>query len=390
MEDMEWDRVVEGDRIIDVITRYRPICEGSGFYCCSWKTNVRNALLFIPNAIVCCCSFAVIILDTILYKVKALYILKNGCVTGKRRLESYTDGIVDLSARGDRWEGGIVNGKPCGWGCMFSEEGYLIYEGFLYGTHRIGYGKQYYDVEKPLLQYEGGWVNNMFMGVGKLFDMTGSLLFDGSWIEGKSTIPRSLVVLRSSNCFRTLTSLLEELVFETGSIKDNLTIASFLTILTSLQRLVVKDSCFQTTYRFALSFLPVLQSVEIGMNCGSAIPVGKRHQSLFQVDHCPLLQSLTIGPKSFSDYQSFSLVALPALKRLLVGINETGKSCFDSTSVFQISDLPQLSEVIIGNGCFRLVQRVCFDSRGVGDVIGRFAETEAHHPRNQCLLWRQQ
>lgn len=102
MEDMEWDRVVEGDRIIDVITRYRPICEGSGFYCCSWKTNVRNALLFIPNAIVCCCSFAVIILDTILYKVKALYILKNGCVTGKRRLESYTDGIVDLSARGDR------------------------------------------------------------------------------------------------------------------------------------------------------------------------------------------------------------------------------------------------------------------------------------------------
>ena len=220
--------------------------------------------------------------------------------------------------------------------------------------------------------------------------MTGSLLFDGSWIEGKSTIPRSLVVLRSSNCFRTLTSLLEELVFETGSIKNNLTIASFLTILTSLQRLVVKDSCFQTTYRFALSFLPVLQSVEIGMNCGSAISVGKRHQSLFQVDHCPLLQSLTIGPKSFSDYQSFSLVALPALKRLLVGINETGKNCFDSTPVFQISDLPQLSEVIIGNGCFRLVQRVCFDSRGVGDVIGRFAETEAHHPRNQCLLWRQQ
>lgn len=388
MENLEWDRVVKGDRIIDIITRYRPLCLGCGYYGCSMKNGIRNALLYIPNAIVCCCPFAVIILDTVSCKVKALYTLNEGRVNGRRSVETISEGMIDLSTRGDRWEGDIANGKPCGWGCLYSEEGYLSYEGFLYGTHRIGYGKQYYDLEKPQLQYDGGWVNNMFMGNGSLYDLTGSLMYTGSWIEGQSAIPLSLAVWRKGDCARSLTSLLEELVFETGSIKCNRTIASFLTILTSLQRLVLKNSCFQETSNFTLSFLPSLQSIDIEMHCFSAIPAGERDHSSLQVDHCPLLRSLTIGPKSFSDYHSFSLSSLPALERLSIGENGTGKTCFDASPEFQLKSFPSLEEVIIGDGCFRLVRRVRIESREGGDLRNRFAETEAIHHRNQCLLWR--
>ena len=27
--------------------------------------------------------------------------------------------IVDLSVEGDRWEGDVLNGNPCGWGVLF-------------------------------------------------------------------------------------------------------------------------------------------------------------------------------------------------------------------------------------------------------------------------------
>ena len=40
--------------------------------------------------------------------------------------------IIDLNSEGRRWEGGELNGKPFGYGYEYSEDGNLVYEGFVF------------------------------------------------------------------------------------------------------------------------------------------------------------------------------------------------------------------------------------------------------------------
>ena len=38
--------------------------------------------------------------------------------------------LLDLSVEGDRWEGDVLNGNPCGWGVLFDKNNERVYEGF--------------------------------------------------------------------------------------------------------------------------------------------------------------------------------------------------------------------------------------------------------------------
>ena len=38
--------------------------------------------------------------------------------------------ILDLSVEGDRWEGDVLNGNPCGWGVLYDKNNERVYEGF--------------------------------------------------------------------------------------------------------------------------------------------------------------------------------------------------------------------------------------------------------------------
>ena len=47
--------------------------------------------------------------------------------------------IIDLNREGRHWEGGELNGKPFGFGYEYSEDGNLVYEGFVFeGKKEIG------------------------------------------------------------------------------------------------------------------------------------------------------------------------------------------------------------------------------------------------------------
>ena len=44
------------------------------------------------------------------------------------------DKIVDMSVDGDRWEGDVLNGEPCGWGVLYNKDNIRVYEGFCIGN----------------------------------------------------------------------------------------------------------------------------------------------------------------------------------------------------------------------------------------------------------------
>lgn len=80
---------------------------------------------------------------------------------GNRDLSKMEHNIVlDLSDDGERWEGDVLRGKPCGWGVLYNSEGEKEYEGFRIGKVSVGYGIQYYsDLQR--IEYEGEVWNGM-------------------------------------------------------------------------------------------------------------------------------------------------------------------------------------------------------------------------------------
>ena len=85
---------------------------------------------------------------------------------------------------GNRWEGGVRNGKPFGYGVMYDEEGRKEYEGFMMDGIRVCYGKEFYDdIEK--VKYEGCYYEGKRFGKGVLYDRNGGIEYDGLWKEDK-------------------------------------------------------------------------------------------------------------------------------------------------------------------------------------------------------------
>ena len=49
--------------------------------------------------------------------------------------------IVDLSVDGDRWEGDVLDGEPCGWGVLYNGHNERVYEGVRVGEKNSCYGR---------------------------------------------------------------------------------------------------------------------------------------------------------------------------------------------------------------------------------------------------------
>ena len=52
-------------------------------------------------------------------------------VNGNRADISYAKGVIDLDTKGRRWEGGVKNETPYGYGVLFNEEGRKEFEGWM-------------------------------------------------------------------------------------------------------------------------------------------------------------------------------------------------------------------------------------------------------------------
>ena len=251
----------------------------------------------------------------------------------KRRMEVYenkvlstlpgTHGIIDLDTNGRRWEGGVKNGKPYGFGVIYDEEGRKEYEGFMINESKTGYGIEYYsDIGR--VQYNGCYYNNNRFGKGTLYDRNGVIEYEGMW---KNDTPYS-----SSFDGETIDNNTESIVIPDKSLNkpESIILPSFLHLL---KQIVIGDDCFGIVRLFELDGLSELNSIVIGKK-SFRISGSERSDGTCRIVNCAKLKSIQIGDDSFYDYRSFELTNLPSLQSIDIGMR-----CFKYTPVFSLTGL---------------------------------------------------
>ena len=254
--------------------------------------------------------------------------------------ENKQDGVdcIDLDVSGKRWEGGVKDGKPFGYGVLFDEEGKKEYEGFMVDGVKMGYGIEYYnDIER--IEYEGCFCEGKRFGRGVLYDRNGLVDNDGLWKNDEPCL----------NHFdgKVIDSYSESIVIPDNSF-TNVDSFIFHSFFYSLAHIVIEDGCFGMVRVFELDGLSELESVVIGQH-SFMIGGDERNDGSCRIVNCPKLKSIQIEYESFYDYHSFELNNLPSLQSI-----EIGDDCFGMVRVFELNGLGELESVVIGQHSFMI------------------------------------
>lgn len=204
--------------------------------------------------------------------------------------------IVDLSVNGDRWEGDVLNGKPCGWGILYDKENHVEYEGFRIGKRMVCYGRKYYaDISK--IEYEGEWFEGMRCGRGTQYNRNGDVVYDGEWLFDKPL--ETTLVLSAGK--KWLHNRVEELIVNDNCGNEKGCHELYLMYLPRLRKLRVGDHCFKNVKWMEVVKLRDLESVVIGRNSftsGEQGPLGSVYH--FWLKSCPKLRELRVGDDAFA------------------------------------------------------------------------------------------
>ena len=237
----------------------------------------------------------------------------NGYMDRKLIMTECENGTIDLDVNGRRWEGGVKDGKPFGYGMMFDEEGRLEYDGFMINQVKVCFGKEYYyGIEA--VKYCGCYFDDRRFGYGTLYDRNGRIDYDGLWKNDEPYSHKSYDLM--------LVSHVEELRVSNGSCKL-LRPLQRLPYFQSLKRITIGKDSFRGGFVFAVEGLSELESIVIESNCFVNSKGWKYDPSddvrVFRIQNCPKLVSLQIGDRSFKDYNLFSLDTLPSLQTIQIG-----------------------------------------------------------------------
>lgn len=236
-------------------------------------------------------------------------------------------GCIDLDVNGERWEGGVKDGEPFGYGVLYDGEGEKVYEGFMANGRRICYGRDFYS-DINALKYDGCYANDRRCGYGVLYERKGTIDYEGLWDDGNP------YVISNSTRFHTL---MESIDIPSSSFNR---VEQFLLpcLFQSLKQLVIGDCCFQHVKQFLVDGLNELEIIRIGEWCFSfssrwdVIRDSTDKSASCRIRNCPKLESIRSGDYSFSSYHSFELETLPSLKTL-----ELGKKCCYSCPEFSLA-----------------------------------------------------
>ena len=238
--------------------------------------------------------------------------------------------VMDLSVNGRRWEGGVREGKPFGYGILFNEEGQKEYEGFMIDQTKIGFGQDYYsDIDR--VEYSGCYFDGKRYGFGILFDRNGAVDYEGLWKDDKPYV--------SSCNGNVIDNHVDSLVVGCDAFSEQ---KSFVlsSSFDTLKQVVIADNSLQNVSCFKVKGLNELESIVVGKSSFKVhmIPFWewkrKRVDGVFQIADCPKLQTITIGDTSFFNYGSFDVDKLPSLQSLQIG-----DSCFVYAPVFSLTGL---------------------------------------------------
>ena len=237
--------------------------------------------------------------------------------------------IVDLSVEGDRWEGDVLNGNPCGWGVLFDKRNRMVYEGFQINGVHVCYGRAYYaDLSK--IAYEGEWCEGMRWGRGTQYNRNGKIVYDGEWLSdghGKTSI-----TLRKGN--ELLHNHIEELtVCDNACNREEWKVLD-LSWMPSLKLLDVGERCFKYVNEVKLIGLTELKRVVIGKKsfCNSRSCDDDSAVRHFHLKNCPSLVSLKIGKSSFHNFTVCEIESVDSLELIEIGEMDN-LCCFERASL---------------------------------------------------------
>ena len=244
-------------------------------------------------------------------------------VNGKQIDTQYTKEVIDLNTTRKRWEGGVKDTKPYGYGVIYDEKGKKEYEGFMMDGMKTCYGIEYFS-NIGGVKYEGYYNNNNRLGKGILYDRNGCIDYDGLWNHNE---PYS-----SSFDGKTIDNHIESISIPNCSFNES---ESFIlpSFIYSLKRIVIRDNCFGSVRFFELDGLSELESVKIGKYC-FRISDRERADGSCRIENCSKLKSIEIGYWSFSDYHSFGISNLPSLQSRYIH-----DCCFRNAPSFSLTGL---------------------------------------------------
>ena len=225
--------------------------------------------------------------------------------------------VLDLSDDGERWEGNVLDNKPCGWGVLYDSENRRVYEGFRIGDVNVCYGRSYYP-ENQKVEYEGGICGGMRWGRGTHYDRNGSIVFEGEWMNNEPLSKRVVVNEES----QLLHSHIEELIVSSNSCNGREWSVLDLFFMSHLRLLEVGDECFENVEEVKLIGLKQLERVVIGEKCFTKHKddyYGNDPSRHFYLKNCERVRELKMGCGSFYDYSVCEIENVPSLEVIEMG-----------------------------------------------------------------------
>ena len=264
-------------------------------------------------------------------------------------------GVWDLSAEGDRWEGGLRNGKPFGLGSFFDCNGHLAYRGCMIDGVRSLYGIVFFE-DIQTIEYAGMMLNGRKWGVGVLYDRHQNVLHDGDWIDDHPV-----------HLFDSLTPLLSPSSLHTRLRKARLRLSRCSSLhlhhFSVLTRLILESGSCGLLTTLQIDAMPCLRSILFDDHSCSSLVEG----SSLSIQSCPCLETLVFKQSSCCFFSSFEIASCPLVRRLSFGgsnfvkarcfslrsmgrLNDLyfGEGSFMSVVDFELHDLPQLRTVTMG------------------------------------------
>lgn len=210
--------------------------------------------------------------------------------------------VVDISLSGDRWEGDVLNGEPCGWGELYNELNDCIYEGFMYKQSLVCYGTKYYS-SIHRIEYDGMLYDNCQMGYGKLFDRNGNLISSGCWMNGEYA---SSVLRTYPRCEDTelIHSLLRVISIGNYSYNDDSMDSLLFANYPHLYKLVIGSHCCKNVTRCEIRSMHSLRTFIVGDYSFFNL---KGNTSTFSCKFCSSLVRMSFGEKAFGFFHQFNV-----------------------------------------------------------------------------------
>ena len=237
--------------------------------------------------------------------------------------------ILTLNRKGRRWEGGLLNDQPFGFGCEFSEKGNLVYEGFMFNGYRVCVGKELYDDENNnVCVYEGGYCRGERWGKGTSYDLSGAVDYDGEWMDNHMNNRGEVIIdLQITKESVSISNLITELVIgDKMANSSKITEIQLLSVFTKLKLIRIGKRSLKNVVNFIINGIPTLETIFIGdysFKKSGLRGLFSSKGNEFAIKNCVNLMILEVGNDCFGDYTRFSLEGLDSLYRISIG-----GSCF--------------------------------------------------------------